>query len=74
MGKNGNSNMDPSTKKGHFIMTDKQYFGIFSVYFPVLFFILGFQAVIVTSADNRHRNQDIFPYALKRSQVTKAPI
>lgn len=55
-------------------MTDKQYFGIFSVYFPVLFFILGFQAVIVKSADNRHRNQDIFPYALKRSQVTKAPI
>lgn len=66
--------MDPSTKKGGFLMTDKQYFGIFWVYLPVIFFILGFQAVIVKSAHNRHRNQDIFPYALNRCQITKAPI
>lgn len=55
-------------------MTDKQYFGTFWVYLSVIFFILGLQAVIVNSAHNRHRKQDIFPYILNRSQITKAPI
>lgn len=66
--------MDPSMKEGDFPMTAEQYFGIFWFCLPVIFFILGLQAAIVKSAHNRHRNQDIFPYAWNRSQITEAPV
>lgn len=63
-------------KKGHFLMTDKEYFGIFWVNLPEIFFILNLQADCdceeCTQQTQKARHISLH-VSLNRSQITKAP-